>query len=326
MWPKPKYYHMDDAPMRWWGALPFLLVIGFFLNMSTVLKVWQVNPWIGIVTLVYSIVFFLSGFSISHMKWKGVIILLVCVGVNICGTLLLGITLGFDTKSVVDIVVMSVCLVANYVYFAKRRPLFMPFSGIEAANKPQAENVVEGPLAQDQVEQEQEENTDAQANIPASAEAQEDSCHMDAGEVNTSKDNITTERGKSTSIICLLALFFVVSAVLNVCLYAKNSELHEKNEYLVTKAENSKQEQAQLEDSEETRLNNQVKMLEERVSALKSINANLESVIDGVVFIGESNDYYHHYWCRDMEWSNYYVFNEEYAIYQGFDPCPLCFK
>lgn len=130
MRPEPKYYHIDDAPMRWWGALPLLLSIGFFLNLGTVLQLWQVNAALSILVLAYSVALFLSGIFIAKMKWKGVIILLSCVGVNICGTLLLGITMGFDTKSVADIVVMSIFLAANYIYFSKRRPLFKPYNGV----------------------------------------------------------------------------------------------------------------------------------------------------------------------------------------------------
>lgn len=39
--------------------------------------------------------------------------------------------------------------------------------------------------------------------------------------------------------------------------------------------------------------------------------------------IGES--VYHGYYCWDFDAENYYIFNVEYAEYQGYTPCPNCF-
>ncbi len=43
-----------------------------------------------------------------------------------------------------------------------------------------------------------------------------------------------------------------------------------------------------------------------------------------VVFVGNSNQYYHSYDCYDLDLSYFYAFNSENAEVQGYRPCPYC--
>lgn len=38
----------------------------------------------------------------------------------------------------------------------------------------------------------------------------------------------------------------------------------------------------------------------------------------------EDSEYYHTYYCKDINWSAFWIFNIDYAVSEGREPCPYC--
>lgn len=59
-------------------------------------------------------------------------------------------------------------------------------------------------------------------------------------------------------------------------------------------------------------------------SIISKIRSEYEFYDEHAVCVSNINDYYHKYGCSRFDDSEFWIFNLEYAEYQGYKPCPYC--
>lgn len=122
-----------------------------------------------------------------------------------------------------------------------------------------------------------------------------------------------------TIIISTLSICLVVSVIINICLgITKNNQIAALNKEIQTLNASL----TELKESNES-LEFRIELL---VEAKKEQNKKLSFYEEHAVCVGDNSRRYHKYGCSLFDdYSNFWIYNIEYAEYKGYKPCSLCY-
>ena len=65
---------------------------------------------------------------------------------------------------------------------------------------------------------------------------------------------------------------------------------------------------------------------DEKVDDYDELKQKYDFYDKGACVVDENSNYYHHLGCSHFDDSYYWIFNVEYAEYEGYRPCPYCWN
>lgn len=344
-----RYTIWENTPLKWhkfmtYVILPISTLLGISMLVQRIADMnragWMWNQtitalnWLDIdytvIRIILCVIAFL-GCLPSRRKWYGpqcAIVLYVLGGLYS----LLCVILYSYWETPQSLIVQqfsssTVCIVAailNWIYYQKRRSLFSGKSTIVPNSLPKSEAHVSdshtggekdpAPFNGDLLPQQTTQYNEAFV-IPTPA--------TDAH--NPAKANRLHLAVIALSIIC--ALFAIGCSILWWSTRQSITELQSEKELLSTENNDIKLElrknEAKIKDYELD-----IQTLEDENTKLAN---RLEEVIDeyyfyhhGAVIVTEFGSKYHTYECQYVQGKNYWIYNVELAVYEGYSPCSVC--
>ncbi len=154
-----------------------------------------------------------------------------------------------------------------------------------------------------------------------------------------SSDAGRVEEKKKSHITIVLGVLSVILIITTVFLVVDDIEMHKTKDDYVAENEELNQRIQELNDEvnnqteELLEANEQIEKLQKQYSSIRNtldttdrLKSKLSRALSYVVFVGPDDYYYHKWDCDRLDMSEFYAFNTEYAIGEGYVPCPHCIE
>ncbi len=160
-------------------------------------------------------------------------------------------------------------------------------------------------------------------------------CPRCGGDLKSAVFSEIMEKNNNKPIITIiLGIVAVVFIVLSTVLFIDDIRLRGKQDNIIADNTNTIQELNDIISNKTVELSeatDEAKRWEKSYYSIRNTldttdnnNAKMKIALDYVVFIGVDDYYYHKWDCEWLDMSEFYAFNTEYAISEGYTPCPHC--